>query len=81
MIKPFKDILTVLEPQHVRKLPLILLAMLIGAGFEVVGLGLIIPVMEVMTNSSESKFVAIIYDLFPSISELSIVIIALSLFF
>jgi ABC-type multidrug transport system fused ATPase/permease subunit len=75
-----RRILNILAKEHIQKLPFIILAMLIGAGFEVLGLSLIIPLLEVITNASQSKFVGFISSSFPSLSTDQLIILTIVLF-
>ena len=79
MIKP-RRILNILSKEHIQKLPFIVFAMLIGAGFEVVGLSLIIPLLDVITNASQSKFVGFLSSSYPTLSNDQVVILMIGLF-
>ena len=79
MIKP-RRILNLLTKEHIQKLPFIILAMLIGAGFEVLGLSLIIPLLDIITNASQSKFVGFISSSYPSLSSDQVIILTIALF-
>jgi len=79
MIKP-RRILNILSKEHIQKLPFIVFAMLIGAGFEVVGLSLIIPLLDVITNASQSKFVGFISSSYPTLSNDQAIILMIVLF-
>lgn len=74
------QILRILTGQQVRKVPFVLLAMLIGAGFEVIGLSLVIPIMDIVANPSQGRFAEIIYDYYPSASSNFLMILAVSMF-
>jgi ATP-binding cassette, subfamily B, bacterial PglK len=79
MIKP-RRILNILSKEHIQKLPFIVFAMLIGAGFEVVGLSLIIPLLDVITNASQSKFVGFLSSSYPTLSNDQVIILMIALF-
>lgn len=79
MIKQLR-ILNILTKEHAQKLPFITFAMLIGAGFEVVGLSLIIPLLDIITNASQSKFVGFFTSNFPTTGSDQVIIIAIGLF-
>ena len=79
MIKPIR-ILNILSKKHIKRLPFIILAMLIGAGFEVVGLSLIIPLLDIITNASQSKFVGFISSNYPMLDSDSIIIFTIAFF-
>ena len=61
-------------------LPFILLAMLIGAGFEVVGLSLVIPLLDMITDPTQSKFVELISSYYPILSNRQIIIFTIVFF-
>ena len=48
-------IFKILTPDLIQKIPLILTGMLIGAGFEVAGLSLVIPLFTRLTNPTENQ--------------------------
>ena len=79
MIKPIR-ILNILSKKHIKRLPFIILAMLIGAGFEVVGLSLIIPLLDIITNASQSKFVGFISSNYPMLESDIIIIFTIAFF-
>jgi len=79
MIK-LKKILNILSKEHTQKLPFIILAMLIGAGFEVLGLSLIIPLLDVITNISQSKFAEFISSYYPMLNNEQVIILTIVLF-
>ena len=79
MIKQ-QRILNILTKEHAQKLPFIIFAMLIGAGFEVVGLSLIIPLLDIITNTPQSKFVGFFTSNFPTIGSDQVIILAIGLF-
>ena len=79
MIKP-RSILNILTKEHIQKLPFIILAMLIGAGFEVIGLSLIIPLLDIITNASQSKFVSYISLNYPMLESEIIIILTIGFF-
>ena len=70
----------ILSRKHIRKLPFILLGMLIGCMFEVVGLGLVIPLMDVITNPSEGKVVTLLDRYYPTLSSDSVIFLTIALF-
>jgi ABC-type multidrug transport system fused ATPase/permease subunit len=79
MIK-LKRILNILAKEHTQKLPFIILAMVIGAGFEVLGLSLIIPLLDVITNISQSKFAGFISSYYPMLDNEQVIILTIGLF-
>lgn len=79
MIKP-RRIISILSKEHFQMLPFILLAMLIGAGFEVVGLSLVIPLLDMITDPTQSKFVELISSYYPILSNRQIIIFTIVFF-
>jgi ATP-binding cassette, subfamily B, bacterial PglK len=61
--------LTVLSRNQKKLLPVILLLMLSGAALEVVGLSLVIPLLEIITNKPDNKVYTIMIDIFPNMSR------------
>ena len=54
--------------------------MLIGAGFEVVGLSLVIPLLDMITDPTQSKFVELISSYYPILSNRQIIIFTIVFF-
>jgi len=79
MINP-RRIINILSKEHLQLLPFIVLAMLIGAGFEVVGLSLVIPLLDMITNPAQSKFVELISSYYPILSNRQIIIFTILFF-
>ena len=79
MIKP-RSILNIITKEHIQKLPFIILAMLIGAGLEVMGLSLIIPLLDIITNASQSKFLGFITSNYPALRGNLVILLTIGLF-
>jgi len=54
--------------------------MLIGSAFEVIGLGLFIPVMNLITNPSEGKVVALLDGYYPGLTSDAVIYLTLIVF-
>jgi len=74
------EISKIITRKYILKLPFIMLAMLIGSMFEVVGLGLVILMMNVITNPSEGKYISLLYLYYPGLSSESVIYLTLALF-
>ena len=73
-------IFNLLSEKQKRMLPFVLAAMLLGSAFEVLGLGLLFPVIEVITNTSDGAAVSTLDQLYPDLAERSRVVLVIMLF-
>lgn len=73
-------LLKILTSRQIKKIPLVVIAMFFGAGFEVLGLSLVIPLMEITTSQSESKIGALLENHYPELSKEYIIIFMLGIF-
>ena len=70
---------SVLPKRRRKQLPLIVFAMIIGAAFEVLGIGLIMPLMDIISDSDNTNFEYLRSEL-PSSSGQSIVLLSITVF-
>ena len=67
-------------PKHrIKQIPFILFAMIIGAAFEVVGIGLVIPLIDIISDS-DNRVTEYLGSAFPSLSSQNIVLLSVTLF-
>ena len=67
-------------PKHrIKQIPFILFAMIIGAAFEVVGVGLVIPLIDII-SVSDNRVTEYLGSAFPSLSSQNIVLLSVTLF-
>lgn len=67
-------------PKHRRKqIPIIVFAMLIGAAFEVLGIGLVIPLIDIISDS-DNPVTEYLRSALPSLSGQNIVLLSVALF-
>jgi ABC-type multidrug transport system fused ATPase/permease subunit len=67
-------------PKHrIKQIPFILFAMIIGAAFEVVGIGIVIPLIDIISDS-DNRVTEYLGSAFPSLSSQNIVLLSVTLF-
>lgn len=73
------DFIAIIPKRRIKQAPLVVIAMIIGAGFEVLGIGLIIPIIDILSGSDNTvlKFLG---TTFPSLSRYDILILSLMIF-
>lgn len=73
------EVLFILPKTRIRQLPLIIVAMIIGAAFEVVGIGLVIPLIDIISDS-DNTVTEYLGSALPSLSSQNIVLLSVALF-
>jgi ABC-type multidrug transport system fused ATPase/permease subunit len=76
----FSEILAVIPNKYIRQIPLIIAAMIIGAGFEVLGISLIIPLMEAIIGQNNNILTQLIGSFYPGLSTKEFILISLAAF-
>lgn len=72
-------VLFILPKRRIKQIPLIIVAMIIGAAFEVVGIGLVIPLIDLISDS-DNTVTEYLGSALPSLSSQNIVLLSVALF-
>ncbi|MEC8147386.1 MAG: ABC transporter transmembrane domain-containing protein [Pseudomonadota bacterium] len=78
-MKILKKIYNLLPRTRVRQIPMIIVLMIIGAGFEVLGVGLVIPLLELISNTDES-LIGLDFRNIGSLNQEEVIILCLTIF-
>lgn len=73
------QVFSILPKRRRKQIPILVFAMLIGAGFEVVGIGLVMPLIDIISDSDNTVTEYLRSEL-PSLSGENIVLLSVSLF-
>ena len=69
----------IMSKRRIKQIPFIIFAMIIGAAFEVVGIGLVIPLIDII-SVSDNRVTEYLGSAFPSLSSQNIVLLGVTLF-
>ena len=69
----------ILPKRRIKQIPFVIFAMIIGAAFEVVGIGLVIPLIDIISDS-DNRVTEYLGSAFPSLSSQNIVLLSVTLF-
>ena len=69
----------ILPKRRIKQIPFIIFAMIISAAFEVVGIGLVIPLIDIISDS-DNRVTEYLGSAFPSLSSQNIVLLGVTLF-
>ena len=69
----------ILPKRRIKQIPFIIFAMIISAAFEVVGIGLVIPLIDIISDS-DNRVTEYLGSAFPSLSSQNIVLLSVTLF-
>ena len=75
-----KSILELLPKYRLRQIPIVALLMIIGAGFEVIGIGLIIPLMEFITGDGANAITQRFTSSFSKLNKQDLILLGICLF-
>ena len=69
----------ILPKRRIKQIPFIMFGMIIGAVFEVVGIGLVIPLIDIISDS-DNRVTEYLGSAFPSLSSQNILLLSVTLF-
>ena len=73
-------IIKIIPKHRVRQIPILIILMVLGAAFEVVGIGLVIPLMGIITGDNTNVVTQVIISYFTNISAENLVLLSVIIF-
>ena len=73
------EVFSILHNRRRKQIPIIVFAMIIGAGFEVLGIGLVIPLLDIISDS-DNTVTEYLRSALPSLSDENILLLSVALF-
>ena len=73
-------IIKIIPKHRVRQIPILIILMVFGAAFEVVGIGLVIPLMGIITGDNTNVVTQVIISYFTNISAENLVLLSVIIF-